>query len=97
MKLFNYELRKVTPDGEIKNAILDKAEQNAKAGRITAHLELTHHTFLLEGLETSLPPTEEKKEELEREIRLTKEAIERDLKSITNWKTQLRAIEHERG
>lgn len=97
MKLFNYEIKRITPDSEIKDAILDKAEQNAKSGLITAKLELRHHTFLLEGLEASLPPTEEKKEEVEREIRLTKEAIERDNKSITNWRTQLRAIEHERG
>lgn len=97
MKLFNYEIKRITPDSEIKDAILNKAEQNAKVGLITANLELTHHTFLLEGLESSLPPTEEKKEEVEREIRLTKEAIERDNKSITNWGTRLKAIQHERG
>lgn len=96
MKLFNYEIKRITPDSEIKNAILNKAEQNAKAGLVTAHLELRHHQYLLEQLEYKLPPTEEEKEALERETRLTKEAIERDERSINNWLTQLKAINHER-
>lgn len=95
MRIFNYEIRKVPKD--IKEAFLDKKEQNAKLGLIEAKLELTHHTFLLEQLEQKLAPNEEEKESLEREIRLTKEAIERDRKSINNWETQLRAINHERN
>lgn len=92
MKILNYEIRKVTPDSEIKNAILDKAEQNAKAGVISASLELRHHDFLLD----QFADADLDSEEVQREIRLTKEAIERDEKTINNWKTQLRAINYER-
>ena len=87
MRLFNYEIRKV-PD--LKASILETAEENAKAGLIKARLELRHHTFLLE----QLPLLET--DEAERERRLTKEAIERDKKSINNWETQLKAINYER-
>lgn len=97
MRIFNYEIRKINPESELKEAILNKAEANAKSGVIQANLEYRLHSLLLEQLELKLPPSEEKKEELEREIRLTKEAIERDLKSINNWETQLTAINYERN
>ena len=98
MRAFNYEftIHKVTPDGEMKDAILSKAETNAKAGLVQAKLELRHHELLLEQCGLRLPATEEAKTELEREIRLTTEAVERDKKTINNWETQLRAIEYER-
>ena len=49
MKIFNYEIRKALPeDQEIKHGILEKVEQNAKAGLVHARLELRHHLFLLE-------------------------------------------------
>ena len=98
MKIFNYTIQKVTQDSEIKNAILTKAEQNAKAGVIQAKLELTLHTLLLNQLkETSYEKTDTETEHpTERDIRLTQEAIERDTKSINNWETQLKAIQHER-
>lgn len=93
MRAFNYEctIHKVVSDEEMKSAILDKAESNAKAGLIQAKLELRHHELLLEqsGLK-------DRTEDVEREIRLTTEAIERDKKSINNWETQLRAIAYER-
>lgn len=91
MKIFNYQIRRVTPDSELKNAILDKAETNAKQGVIQAKLELRHHTLLAKQL-----AKKEQTEDVERELRLTKEAIERDKKSINNWETQLRAIRYER-
>lgn len=94
MKIFNYELRKI-PD--LKNGILDKAEANAKTGLIQANLELTLHTLLLERLEIKLAPNQEEQEKLERSIKLTKEAIERDKDSINNWETQLTAIKYERN
>ena len=88
MRLFNYEIHRIVPDEEIKRGILDKAEQNAKTGLITARLELRHHSFLLEQA------TEQNRTEAE--IKGLTEAIERDKKSINNWETQLRAIHHER-
>lgn len=96
MRLFNYEVRKV-PD--FKEAILEKAETNAKSGLIQAQLELRHHELLLEQCGLRMSPELEPKahDELEREIRLTEEAIERDKKSINNWETQLRAINYERN
>lgn len=96
MRIFNYEIHKVNHESSIKDAILNKAEQNATAGLVQANLELRLHNLLLEQLNIKLPVNEEKKVELEREIRLTKEAIERDEKSINNWQTQLRAINYER-
>lgn len=89
MRIFNIEIRKV-PDQ--KASILDQAEENARAGLIKAKLELRHHTLLLEQMSTR-----EKSEEADRERRLLKEAIERDEKSITNWETQLKAINYERN
>lgn len=99
MRAFNYEftIHRVASDGEIKSAILDKAETNAKAGLVQAQLELRHHELLLEQLRVKLAPTEEEQKELERDIRLTEEAIGRDKKSINNWETQLRAITYERN
>lgn len=104
MKLFNYKISvtKIEHDAfskysEIKKAILDSAEENARSGLVKARLELCHHTLLLEQLEIKLPATEEEKKELEREIQLTKDAIKRDEKSITNWETQIKAINYERN
>jgi hypothetical protein len=99
MRAFNYEftIHKLTPEGEMKHVILNKAEANAKAGLIQARLELRHHELLLEQCELRLPATEEEKTELERETRLTAEAVERDKKTINNWETQLRAIKYERN
>jgi hypothetical protein len=99
MRAFNYELtiHKIVTDEEQKCAILDRAEANAKAGVIQARLELRHHELLLEQCKVRLAPTEEEQKELERETRLTEEAVERDKKSINNWETQLNAIEYERS
>ncbi len=93
MRAFNYEftIRKVVSDEEMKSVILDKAESNAKAGLIQAKLELRHHELLLEQ-----SVLKDRTEDVEREIRLTTEAIERDKKSINNWETQIRAIAYER-
>lgn len=97
MKIFNYEITKIKPEPSIKKVILDKAEVNAESGVIQAKLELRQHTLLLEQIEV-IPSEEEGKEsESEREYRLTKEAVERDKRSINNWETQLRAINYERN
>lgn len=96
MRIFNYEFKIIKATIDIKSAILDKAEANATAGTVQARLELRHHEFLLEQLENKLPPSAEEKETLEREIKLIKEAIDRDKKSINNWETQIKAIEYER-
>jgi hypothetical protein len=89
MKIFNYEIRRVLPeDQEIKHDILDKVEQNAKAGLVHARLELRHHSFLLDEAP--------KRNRTEAEIKGYKDAIERDEKTIDNFKNQLRAIEYER-
>lgn len=100
MRAFNYEftIHKATPYGELKDAILSKAETNAKAGLVQAKLELRHHELLLEQCGLRMSPELDPKvhEELDREIRLTTEAVERDKKTINNWETQLRAIEYER-
>jgi hypothetical protein len=89
MKIFNYEIRKVLPnDQELKHDILDKVEQNAKAGLVHARLELRHHLFLLDGAP--------QKQRTEAEIKGYKDAIERDEKTIDNFNNQLRAIEYER-
>ncbi len=82
---------------DLRESIYAKAETNAESGLIQAKLELRHHTLLLEQLKEKVPPNEEEKETLEREIKLTKEAIERDKKTINNWETQLTAIAHERS
>jgi hypothetical protein len=90
MKIFNYELRKVLPqDAQIKRDILEKAEQNAKAGLIHAQIELRHHQILLEEAP--------KLNRTEAEIKGYQDAVERDKKSINNWATQLRAINYERN
>lgn len=90
MKLLGYTITISKENDEtLKRAILDKAEQNAKIGLIQAKLELRHHTFLLEQA------TEHNRTEAE--ITGYTEAIERDKKSIHNWESQLRAINHERN
>jgi hypothetical protein len=90
MNIFNYEviIKKVNTDEELKRVILDKAEQNAKAGLIQAQLELRTHTLMLEGAEDN--------NRTEAEIKGYTDAIERDEKSINNWETQLTAIKYER-
>ena len=89
MKIFNYEIRRVLPeDQEIKRDILDKVEQNAKAGLVHARLELRHHSFLLDEAP--------QRNRTEAEIKGYKDAIERDEKTIDNFNNQLRAIEYER-
>jgi hypothetical protein len=89
MKIFNYEIRKALPeDQEIKHGILEKVEQNAKAGLVHARLELRHHLFLLEEAP--------QRQRTEAEIKGYKDAIERDEKTIDNFNNQLRAIEYER-
>ena len=89
MKIFNYEIRRVLPeDQEIKRDILDKVEQNAKAGLVHARLELRHHSFLLDEAP--------QRNRTEAEIKGYKDAIERDEKAIDNFNNQLRAIEYER-
>ena len=100
MKAFNYEIRRIEEDSEVKRAILNKAEINAKTGLVQARLELTHHTLLLNQLTENKVEElekEEKESDTDREIRLTREAIERDKRSINNWETQLKAIHHERN
>lgn len=90
MKIFNIEIRKVLPDKEqIKRDFLEAAEQNATRGLIQAELELTHHSLLLEDAEAA--------GRTEAEIKGYTEAIERDHKSINNWRNQLKAINHERN
>lgn len=91
MKLFNYEIKKIEPF-DMKKAMLDKAQLNAETGVIQSKLELAHHSLLLEQLKAQEPI-----EDTEREIKLTEEAIERDKKTINNWETQLKAIQHERN
>jgi hypothetical protein len=89
MKIFNIEFRKVLPtDQELKRDILEKVEQNAKAGLVHARLELRHHSFLLDEAP--------KRNRTEAEIKGYKDAIERDEKTIDNFNNQLRAIEYER-
>lgn len=89
MRILNYEITKLNTDEGIKRAILNKAEQNAKAGLVSAKLELRHHTLLLESA------TENNRTEAE--ITGYTDAIERDKKSINNWENQLRAINYERN
>lgn len=90
MRLFNFEIRKVLPEfEEIKHDILEKVEQNAKAGLIHARLELRHHTFLLDEAP--------QRQRTEAEIKGYKDAIERDEKAIDNFNNQLRAIYYERN
>lgn len=96
MKLFNYELKKIEPFN-MKKSMLDKAQLNAETGVIQSKLELRHHTLLLEQLKIKLPKNEQEAITLEAELKLTEEAIERDKKSINNWETQLKAIQHERN
>ena len=89
MKIFNIEIRKALPDQEqIKRDILEKVEQNAKAGLVHAKLELRHHELLLEQA-PELNRTEA-------EIKGYQDAIERDHKTINNFNTQLKAINYER-
>jgi hypothetical protein len=89
MKIFNYEIRRVLPeDQEIKHDILDKVEQNAKAGLVHARLELRHHLFLLDDAP--------QRNRTEAEIKGYKDAIERDEKTIDNFNNQLKAIDYER-
>jgi hypothetical protein len=90
MKIFNIEIRKVLPEREeIKAKHLEAVEDNAIRGVIQAELELTHHKLLLEQA-PSLNRTEA-------EIKGYEDAIERDLKAINNFKTQLKAISYERN
>lgn len=90
MKIFNIEFRKVLPtDQEIKRDILEKVEQNAKAGLVHANLELRHHQLLLEQASEM--------NRTEAEIKGYTDAIERDKKTINNFETQLRAINYERN
>jgi len=89
MRIFNYEIRKVLPtDQELKQGILEKLEQNAKAGLVHARLELRHHLFLLDDAP--------QRNRTEAEKKGYKDAIERDEKTIDNFNNQLRAIEYER-
>jgi hypothetical protein len=92
MRAFGYEIRRVEED--LKSVILNKIEANAKAGLIQARVELRHHKLLLEQCQVKLVPNDE---ELKKEIRLNEEAVERDIKSINNWETQIRAIKYERN
>lgn len=90
MKIFNIEIRKVLPQAEeIKHKLLEAAKENALRGLAQANLELTHHSLLLEQA-PELGRTEA-------EIKGYTEAIERDKKTINNWETQIRAIQHEQN
>jgi len=89
MKIFNIEIRKALPtEQELKRDILEKVEQNAKAGLVHARLEFRHHLFLLDEAP--------QRNRTEAEIKGYRDAIERDEKTIDNFNNQLRAIEYER-
>lgn len=85
MKIFNYEVRRIP---NVEAELLQSIETNAKKGLLTAKIELRHHTLLLEQAEDN--------NRTEAEIKGYKDAIERDHKTINNWATQIRAIQHAR-